>query len=170
MGDRGERGTLGRPELRLPVLAGRAWAFSDGLAAADILPVRFAGLPAAEAAHRLFCDLDADLATRFAAGDVLVAGQNLGWGAGGPAAARGLAAAGMIAVVAGGFAPDFAAALLAAGLPALEVDAPAIFHTGQRLRLNLEAGVIANISSGDRLPVRNLTEELLQALRARLGR
>jgi len=30
--------------------------------------------------------------------------------------------------------------------------------------------VIANLSSGDRLPVRNLTEELLAALRGRLGR
>src|SRR5207245_2780281 len=81
-----------------------------------------------------------------------------GWGAGGPAAARAVAAAGVIAVVAGSFAAGFSDAVLAAGLPPLEVDAPAIFHTGQRLRLNLEAGVIANLSSGDRLPVRNLTE------------
>ncbi len=76
----------------------------------------------------------------------------------------------MIAVVARTFAAGFAEALLAAGLPPLEVDAPAMFHTGQRLRVNLEAGVIANLSSGDRLPVRNLTEDLLAALRARVGR
>ena len=125
---------------------------------------------AAEAACRLFADLDAGLAARFAAGDVLVAGQNLGWGGDGSPAARALAAAGVIAVVAGGFARGFADAVLAAGVPALEVDAPAIFHTGQRLRLNLEGGVIANLSSGDRLPVRNLSEELLEALRARLAR
>ena len=170
MGGRGERGALGTPEPRLPVLTGRVWAFTDDLAAEDILPGRFATLAPAEAACRLFGDLDAGLAARFAPGDVLVGGQNLGWGAGGPAAARALAAAGVTAVVAGSFAAGFADAVLAAGLPALEVDAPAIFHTGQRLRLNLEGGVIANLSSGDRLPVRNLSEELLQALRARLGR
>lgn len=155
---------------RLPVLTGRAWTFADALCADDILPARFALLPAAQAARRLFADLDAGLAAALRAGDVLVAGQHVGAGANGGAAARALAAAGLIAVVARSFAPGFADAVLAAGLPPLEVDAPAIFHTGQRLRLNLEGGVIANLSSGDRQPVRNLTEELLVRLRALLAR
>ena len=153
---------------RLPVLTGRAWTFADDLAAADILPVRFATLPAVAAAAHLFADLDPTLAAALHAGDVLVGGQNLGCGPGAPAAARALAGAGVIAVVAGSFAPGFADAVLAAGLPPLEVDAPAIFHTGQRMRLNLEAGTIANLSSGDRQPVRNLTEELLAVLRERV--
>ena len=85
------------------------------------------------------------------------------------AAARALAAAGVIAVVAGSFAEGFAEAVLAAGVPPLEVDAPAIFHSGQRMRLNLEAGTIANLSSGDRQPIRNLTDALLERLRSRLG-
>jgi 3-isopropylmalate/(R)-2-methylmalate dehydratase small subunit len=157
-------------ERRVPVLTGRAWAFADNLNAVDILPSRFAGLPAAEAAARLFADLDATLARAMHPGDVLVGGQQLGAGPGGEPAARALAAAGVVAVVAGSFADGFAEATLAAGLAPLEVDAPAIFHTGQRLRLNLEAGTIANLSSGDRLPVRNLTEELLERLRALLGR
>ena len=155
--------------LRLPVLTGRAWAFADGLRAEDILPLRFAMLAPGEARRHLFVDLDATLAARLVPNDVLVAGQELGAGAG-AAAARALAAAGVIAVVAGSFAGDFAEALLAAGLPPLEVDAPAMFHTGHRMRLNLEAGTIANLSSGDRLPVRNLTEPLLDRLRAMLGR
>ena len=159
-----------RSEVRLPVLTGRAWAFADNLAAADILPARFARLPAAEGARRLFADLDATLAAQLRGGDVLVAGQHLGTGPGGAEAARALAAAGVIAVVAGSFAPGFAEAVLTAGLPPLEVDAPAVFHTGQRLRLNLEAGTIANLSSGDRLPVRNLTETLVERLRALLAR
>ncbi|HUE29628.1 MAG TPA: hypothetical protein VMR79_02070 [Verrucomicrobiae bacterium] len=159
-----------RSEVRLPVLTGRAWAFADDLAAADILPARFARLAAAEGARRLFADLDATLAAQLRAGDVLVAGQHLGAGPGGEEAARALAAAGVIAVVAGSFAPGFADAALAAGLPPLEVDAPAVFHTGQRMRLNLEAGTIANLSSGDRLPVRNLSEELLERLRPLLAR
>ena len=158
------------PERRVPVLTGRAWAFADNLSAGDILPSRFAALPAAEAAGRLFADLDAALAGELRPGDVLVGGQQLGAGPGGPEAARALAAAGVVAVVAGSFAADFAEAALGAGLAPPEVDAPAIFHTGQRMRLNLEAGTIANLSSGDRLPVRNLTEALLERLRALLGR
>src|SRR5439155_110444 len=80
---------------------------------------------APEGARRLFADLDAALAAQLRAGDVLVAGQQLGAGPGGGEAARALAAAGVIAVVAGSFAPGFAEAVLAAGLPPLEVDAPA---------------------------------------------
>jgi len=172
MGDSGERVALGRsgaPEPRLPVLTGRAWAFADHLTAPDILPSRFASLPAADAARHLFADVDATLAARLARGDVLVAGQQIGGGEGAARAALALAAAGLVAVVAGSFAAGFADAVLAAGLPPLEVDAPAMFHTGQRLRLNLEAGIIANLSSGDRLPVRNLTDDLLDVLRRRLG-
>src|SRR2546427_3798676 len=149
-------GMAARSEVRLPVLTGRAWAFADDLAAADILPARFALLPAAEAARRLFADLDATLAAQLCAGDVLVAGQQLGAGPGGGEAARALAAAGVIAVVAGSFAPGFAEAVLAAGLPPLEVDAPAVFHTGQRMRLNLEAGAVPDPSSGDPPPPRQL--------------
>lgn len=151
-------------ELRLPVLTGRAWTFADGLTAADILPERWAHLPSGEAARHLFADIDAGLAARLEDGDVLVAGQQLGAGEG-ASAARALKSAGVVAVIAGSFAADFAARALDAGLPPLEVDAPSVFHTGQRLRINLEGGTIANLSSGDRQPVRNLTEALLARLR-----
>jgi 3-isopropylmalate/(R)-2-methylmalate dehydratase small subunit len=151
------------------VLTGRAWTFADGLAATDVLPERFGVLTPAEAARHLFADLDAGLAASFAPGDVLVAGQSLGIGGGGAAAARALGAAGIIAVVAGSFAPGFETEVLEAGLPPLEVDAPATFHTGQRVRINLEAGTIANLSSGDRQAVRNLTEERLARLRELIG-
>ena len=157
-------------DLRLPVLTGRAWAFADELAAAEILPPRFAPLPAGEAAAHLFADLDASLAAAIADGDVLVAGQQLGRGPGAAPAAHALRAAGVVAVVAASYADGFDEALIAAGLPPLEVDAPAIFHTGQRMRLNLEGATIANLSSGDRQPIRNLTEPLLGRLRALLGR
>jgi 3-isopropylmalate/(R)-2-methylmalate dehydratase small subunit len=152
------------------VIDGRAWAFADRLGAADILPVRFHDLAPREAAARLFHDLDPTLAAALAPGDVLVAGRELGHGAPGAPAARALAVAGVVAVVAASFAAGFAEAVLATGVPALEVDAPAVFHTGQRLRINVEGGTIANLSSGDRQPVRNLTDDLLGRLRARLGR
>ncbi|HWP64640.1 MAG TPA: hypothetical protein VNO26_01855, partial [Candidatus Limnocylindria bacterium] len=72
-------------------------------------------------------------------------------------------------VVAASFAAGFEEALWSAGVPALAVDAPAIFHTGQVLRINVEAGTIANLSSGDRQPIRNLTDALLERLRAEVG-
>jgi len=165
MGVHDDAGPLGAAGLRLPVLTGRAWSFADGLRASDVLPVGASNEPPAEATRRLFADIDPTLAARLAPGDVLVAGQQLGAGPGAVAAARALHAAGFAAVIAASYADGFADALLDAGIPALEVDAPAVFHTGQRLRINLEGGTIANLSSGDRQPVRNLTEALLARLR-----
>jgi len=164
----GEREVLSEP--RLPVFTGRAWAFTDALAAADILPPSAHELRAADAARLLFAGLDADLAGALAANDVLIAGQDCGRGAGAAAAAHALAAAGFVAVVAASFAPGFDEALLLAGVPPLQVDAPAIFRTGQRLRVNLEQGTIANLSSGDRQPIRNLTAPVVERLRTLLAR
>lgn len=157
-------------EARVPTLFGIALTFADRLAATDVLPMRFATLPPAGAAAHLFADLDAGLAGRLAPGGVLVAGHGLGHGAGGAAAAGALAAAGFVALVAASYADGFDAHCLDAGLPALEVDAPSVFHTGQRVRINCEAGTIANLSSGDRQPIRNATEALLARLRALLAR
>ena len=165
MGVHDDPGPLGAAAPRIPVLTGRAWSFADRLRASDVLPVGASNEPPAEATRRLFADIDPTLAARLAPGDVLVAGQQLGAGPGAVAAARALHAAGFAAVIAASYADGFADALLDAGIPALEVDAPAVFHTGQRLRINLEGGTIANLSSGDRQPVRNLTEALLARLR-----
>jgi 3-isopropylmalate/(R)-2-methylmalate dehydratase small subunit len=170
MGVHDDAGPLGGAGPRVPVLTGRAWSFADGLRASDVLPLDYTDAAPAEAAHQLFAALDPTLAARIAPGDVLVAGQQLGAGPGGVAAARAVRAAGIVAAVAASYADGFGDALLDAGVPALEVDAPAVFHTGQRLRINLEAGTIANLSSGDRQPVRNLTEALLARLRDLLGR
>ncbi len=155
------------PDARVPTLFGVALTFADHLAARDVLPARFAG--AADGATHLFADLDAGLAARIAPGTVLVAGHRTGHGDDGAAAARALAAAGFIAVVAASFADGFDEHCLAGGLAPLEVDAPFVFHTGQRVRINCEAGTIANLSSGDRQPIRNASEALLARLRALLG-
>ena len=161
-------GPLG-PDARVPTLFGVALTFADRLAATDILPARFAMEPEPAAARRLFADLDAGLAARLERGGVLVAGYGLGHGDCGAAAARALVAAGFVAAVAASFADGFDEHCLAAGMPALEVDAPSIFHTGGRVRINCEAGTIANLSSGDRQPIRNVTDAMLQRLRALLG-
>jgi 3-isopropylmalate dehydratase small subunit len=155
------------PDARVPTLFGVALSFADHLAARDVLPMRFAG--AADGATHLFADLDAGLAARIERGSVLVAGHRTGHGENGAAAARALAAGGFVAVVAASFADGFDEHCLAGGLAPLEVDAPFVFHTGQRVRINCEAGTIANLSSGDRQPIRNATESLLARLRALLG-
>ncbi len=46
------------------------------------------------------------------------------------------------------------------------VEETAAIKTGDRLRVDVEAHVVANLSSGDRYVVRNLDDEAIAVLRA----
>ena len=155
-------------EDALPTLTGRAWAFGMQLAAADVLPPRFAAASAADARAHLFADVDATLAARLAPGDVIVAEEQRG-GPGIPHAVAALAAAGVIALVARRFDAGVAEAALAAGIVAVTLDAPAFIHTGDRVRIDLDAAKIVNLSSGDRAAIRNLDDASRAAVAAMLA-
>lgn len=147
-------------EEPLPVVTGRAWVFTDRLRAAEI----------GDASGRLFAALDPALAERIESGDVVVGGAEFGEGEGAAVAVAVLRRAAISAVVARSFAPAFAAAARAAGLPAIVVDEMRSVRTGDRLRLDVEGRRIANLSSGDRFPIRGLDDETLEGWRAKRAR
>jgi 3-isopropylmalate dehydratase small subunit len=155
-------------EEPLPTLTVRAWAFGTVLAATDVLPARFAGLTAREARAHLFADLDAGLAGRLARADVLVAEEHHGDEAAARPALAALRAAGVVALVGRRLVASIAAAAEANGIVAVTLDAPAFIHTGDRLRIDLEAAKIVNLSSGDRAAIRNLTDAYRGVLRTLL--
>lgn len=147
-----------------PVLTGKAWVFADFLEAEEIVPAGVSDL--GEAVHLLFRDLDGDLAGQITRGDLLVAGSEFARGPGGLLVARTLRRVGVAAVIARSFAPEFAAEALAIGLPAIVVDETLMIRTGDRLRLDVEGRRVVNLSSGDRYPIRELSDEEVEALRA----
>ena len=51
------------------------------------------------------------------------------------------------------------------GLPAVEVNESLAIHTGARLRVDLEGSRVVNLSSGDRYPIRNVSEAMLERFR-----
>jgi 3-isopropylmalate/(R)-2-methylmalate dehydratase small subunit len=155
--------------IAIPRFTGRAWVFMHDLGAEAILPGRAAALAPTAARAFLFADLDAGLAGAIEAGDVLVAGENLGHGPGAAPAAAALHAAGVTVALARSFAGDFAAAAVRLGLPALVLDAPEGIRTGQTVRVDIDGGRVVNLSSGDRFPIRNLNDSLLASLRERIG-
>jgi len=157
-------------EEPLPTLVGRAWAFGIQLTTTDILPARFADVPSTESRHGLFGDLDAHFAARLEAGDMLIAEEHQGTPATAEPALRALRAAGVVVLAARRFDPAVETAALAAGVAPVRVDAPAFLHTGDRLRVDLEAAKIVNLSSGDRAAIRNLDDERRAALRTMFDR
>ncbi len=155
-------------EEPLPTIAGRAWSFGTRLDAEHILPSRFAAISASAARAHIFADLVPSLAVRVAPGDVLVAEEHDGTEASSPPALQALRAAGVVALVGHTFAPSIEAAALAAGIVTVSLDAPAFIHSGDRLRIDLEAAKVVNLSSGDRAGIRDLDDTHRAALRAML--
>jgi 3-isopropylmalate dehydratase small subunit len=154
-------------EEPLPTLTGRAWAFGLRLTTDDMLPARYAAVDADAARQHVFADLDRTLAARLGQGDVVVAEEQMGSNAAGRALAA-LRAAGIAALAARRFEPTIERAAFAAGIVPVTLDAPAFIHTGDRVRIDLEDAKVVNLSSGDRAPIRNLTADRRDAIRAML--
>lgn len=112
-------------------------------------------------AARVFEDLDPTLAPRLA-GAVIVAGKNFGCGSSREQAAIALKEAGVVAVVAPGFARIFFRNAINIGLPLVESDLTC--PDGTSVRFDLEAGWVE--AEGERRPVRPLSRRMLEILRA----
>ena len=148
-------------EDELPVVSGRAWVFADRLRAAEI---------ATDDAGPPFAPLSAEVASSIREGDIVVAGSEFGCGEGAARAARALHRAGVSAVIARSFAKEFWDEALRLGFPAVVVDEPQSIRTGDRVRLDIEGRRIVDLSSGDRIPIRELDDELIAAWRAAMKR
>src|SRR5262249_53216056 len=101
---------------------------------------------------------------RMRAGDV-VAVEDLQAAPGAAAAFAALRHLGIGALIACRYGAGLEEAALAAGLVPVALDAPAFIHTGDRVRVDLEAAKIVNLSSGDRAAIRNLDDPRRGALR-----
>ena len=108
-----------------------------------------------------FEDLDPALAPRLS-GAVIVAGKNFGCGSSREQAAIALKEAGVVAVVAPGFARIFFRNAINIGLPLIEADVGC--PDGTMVRFDLESGWVE--AGGKRSPVRPLSLRMLDILRA----
>jgi len=153
-------------EDSLPAVTGRAWVFGDAVSAEQILSIdHLDKLPRAARLY-VMAALDPRFARSVAAGDFIVAGLNFAAGAAHrnvPAALKALALGG---VIARSFGDTFLHAAFDIGLPALAVEETAAIKNGDRLRVDVEASIVANLSSGDRYVIRNLDDHRLALLRA----
>ena len=144
---------------------GRAWTFGDHVCSADILAAAHLGQPAAEAVRFLFADVAPGVAANVSPGDFVVAGLAFADDATHPIIPAALAALGIGAVIARSVGAVFLRSATALGLPVLVVEETGAIKTGDCLRVDVEAHIVANLSSGDRYVVRNVDEEMLAVLR-----
>ena len=145
---------------------GRAWVFGDHITGNQLLGDAHLAEPVEVAARHALAGLDPTFVTHMQPGDVIVAGLELGTDATHRLIPMVLKHLGVAAVIARSFGHFFARNAIHVGLPVLAVEETAAVKSGDRLRIDVEGHIVANLSSGDRYVVRNLDDEAIAILRA----
>ena len=130
---------------------GKAWKYGDNVDTDAIIPARYLNVSTAqELALHCMEDLDLSFAQAVQPGDVIVAGENFGCGSSREHAPLAIKGAGVRAVVDRSFARIFYRNAINVGLPILESPAAAeAVESGHELEINLEAGRIRNVTTGE---------------------
>jgi 3-isopropylmalate/(R)-2-methylmalate dehydratase small subunit len=129
---------------------GRVWKYGDHVDTDAILPARYLSLSTLEElARHCMEDVDAIFAAGVQLGDVIVAGENFGCGSSREHAPLAIKGAGVSCVVARSFARIFYRNAINVGLPILECPAAVDgIESGHQLAIDLEAGQICNLTTG----------------------
>ncbi len=147
------------------ILKGRAWKFGDNITTDHITPGRYYHLRSKieELAKHVMEDADPDFMKKFSKGDFVVAGKNFGMGSSREHAPLALKVAGVSAVIAKSFARIFYRNAINVGLPVLIAYTDDI-DSGDELEVDLEKGVIRNLSKGVEIRAKPLPEFMLRIL------
>lgn len=108
--------------------------------------------------------VDQNFSRKIKKGDILVCGKNFGCGSSREHAAICLKSVGISLVIARSFARIFYRNAINLGLPVLECKVADVANEGDKLRVDLQSGVIENISRSKTYPVMPLTDYMLQIL------
>jgi len=118
------------------IFKGRVWKFGDCIDSGNIKGV--------------MAGIDPDFHKKVQFGDVIVAGINFGMGSSAEDAPRSLRDAGIAAILAESISNIYLRTLINLGLPAIECSGISSFvEEGDELEVDLEAGTVRNVNSGD---------------------
>lgn len=133
------------------ILEGKVWRYGDNIDTDVIIPARYLNsFDPAELASHCMVDIDETFAQKVEAGDIMVGGKNFGCGSSREHAPIAIKASGVPVIVAANFARIFYRNGINIGLPLLEIgDDVEKINAGDRLRVDLSAGTVENLSTGD---------------------
>jgi 3-isopropylmalate/(R)-2-methylmalate dehydratase small subunit len=154
-------------------IRGNVWKFGDDLGAMDLLSARYdrEGMSGnwSECAKHVLEDVEPNFPSTVQKGDILVAGYNLGAGHAHyhRAAVMACATAGLTGMFARSVNALFLRVAVDLGVPVWSFSDLADFvSSGDKLEIDLRAGVATNLTSGDRLKVTPLPDIILDILDA----
>lgn len=147
------------------MLRGKAFKFGDSISTDHIIPGRLAHLRSnlPELAKHVLEDADPTFVSRVKAGDFIVAGSNFGLGSSREHAPLVIKMAGVSAILAKSVARIFFRNAINLGLPVLICDTTLI-NDGDELEIDLAAGTVKDITSGNQLTFGRIPEVMLHIL------
>src|SRR6201996_2637046 len=149
------------------VFEGRCWKFGDNIPTDVLTPTHVMFKTPKEMAAFVLETVNPDFPEQVQPGDILVAGRNFGCSSGRALAAKALKATGVGAVVAELFARTFYRNGHEIGLPLLEAaGVHELVQDGDRVRVDIKAGTVENLTSGKSLQGKPASPFLLQMLEA----
>lgn len=125
---------------------------------------KFKTLDMKELAKYVMEDLDPDFYSKVTEGDFIVGGKNFGCGSSREQAPLAIINAGIGAVIAKSFARIFYRNCINTGLPLIECDTDQI-DAGDELSINLQAGVLHNITKNIDIQITPLPSVMLKILK-----
>ena len=147
------------------MLKGNAFKFGDNITTDDIIPGRYAYLRSnlPELKKHVLEDADLGFASSVKEGDFIVAGINLGLGSSREHAPMVLKMAGVSAILAKSVARIFFRNAINLGLPVLICDT-SLISDGDELEVDLKAGTLTDITSGNKLTFAKIPDFMLRIL------
>ena len=151
------------------ILRGRAWKFGDNIDTDQIFPGAYLTLTDVEEMGRHAMEGvpgREDFAKKVNKGDIIVAGKNFGCGSSREQAPIAIKGSGISAVIAKSFARIFYRNAVNIGLPILECKDADRIEDGDILEIDLEKGMIKNLSTNKILeatPLTSLEFEIMKA-------
>lgn len=147
---------------------GRAHVYGDNVDTDVIIPARYlTTTDEATLAEHALEDLDPEFVSRVRPGDVLLAGANFGCGSSREHAPIALKGTGVAGIVAGSFARIFFRNAINTGLPIAECpEAVAEAEPGDDVELDLERGIVRNVTKGKEYAAEPLPEFVMEIVRA----
>jgi 3-isopropylmalate/(R)-2-methylmalate dehydratase small subunit len=148
---------------------GKVWKFGDNVDTDQIIPARYLNTsdPYELSQHVMEDSEHPNFAKEHQPGDIIVAGRNFGSGSSREHAPIAIKYAGVPVVVAKSFARIFFRNAINIGLPIVEApEAVDEINHGDELEVDLDSGIITNLTTGKEYKATKFPEELQAILRA----
>jgi 3-isopropylmalate/(R)-2-methylmalate dehydratase small subunit len=149
------------------LIEGRVWVFGENIDTDVILPGKYLIVTDPQELGRHAMEgLDPSFSKKVSRGDILLAGRYFGCGSSREQAPVALKFSGIAAILAESYARIFYRNALNIGLPTLEVEhTGGIAKEGDRIRIDVEAGEIRNLETGELFQAKPIPEFMLEIIR-----